>query len=291
MNKFLVSIILSLISINSFAQTRTVMYITSSPGGLYDLMSRGIANYLNNNGFPNIVENVTGAGGMIALNKFSKTEEKSLIVAGGDTISINVINNQIKIDQFVPVAFPAYSVAYFVVSPYNNLTCDNLRSRPLNVGTAGRNSSADIATRILQQHIPNMQIIYYRGQRDALRDVMSDNIDGAIVGYNSLNLLPLFNLSDHMVDNVPGINSCLGINENYQYDFFVFANTKFTQQENERLNQLILQYTESENFKSLSDKLHIVKNTQYDLINSKFQFSLALNKYRRLSNTINFRIE
>jgi tripartite-type tricarboxylate transporter receptor subunit TctC len=279
------------ISFNVFADNRITMYGTSTAGGLYDLITHGVSDFLNQQGYPIIVENVSGAGGLIALGHFSKDENKALVIAGGDTISINILYDKIDSHNFIPIYYIGYSIPYFVSTQLKNLTCDNIKSKPLNIGTAGKNSSADIATKIVQQYIPNMQIIYYRGQADALRDVLAGNIDGAIVGYNSLGLLPVFNLTERSINGIPGITECIGGSEIYTYGFFIFANPQFTVEEITRLNFLLSQYVETDEFKILSQKFHLYKSQPKNLIGTKFQFDLEFRKYTRLSTEIDFHVE
>ena len=184
-----------------FYKTRMLTLVVSdAAGGGYDIMARAVAKYLGNHlpGNPRIVvQNMPGAGGIVAMNYLYTTAPKDGSVIGA------VDNNtpfepllgtpQAKYDprRFNWLGSPTEEVGLVMVwhtVPVNSV--EDLRKREISVGSSGANSTPSFYARLLNATLgTRMRIVVgYAGQTDVYLAMERGEVDGfPSIFFNSLN--------------------------------------------------------------------------------------------------------
>ncbi|HMI97664.1 MAG TPA: hypothetical protein VK479_14215 [Micropepsaceae bacterium] len=176
------------------------LIVSSSPGGGYDIMSRTIAKYLGSHlpGNPRVlVQNMPGAGGIVAMNYFYTNAPKDGTVLGA------VQNNtpfepllgtrEAKYDptKFNWLGSPSTEVGLIAVwrnVPVNTLA--DLKRREITVGSSGANSTPSFYARLINETLgTKMRIVVgYPGQNEVYFAMERGEVDGfPSLFYNTLN--------------------------------------------------------------------------------------------------------
>jgi hypothetical protein len=287
MKKLLLSVMLAVCGMAATANDRIKLIVPLAVGGTYDQAARGLSDYLNKQGFNTYVENIPGAGHMVAYNRFTQDPGRQLILTG-DTFFVNAVLGRIRTEEFQPVGYLGDNAQFMYTSPAKGLTCANIRTRPVFLGTSGKNSTSDIMTRTIQNHIGNsVSVVYYKGQNDAIRDAMAGHIDGALAGQSAASerLVALFNTTDQTVNGVPSMRECLGLAESLKATYLVFANNEW--RDTTAISRAIVAYVNSDAFATASQTLGIDRGRA----DVNRQVSQGLARYRRLQTRIDFTAE
>ena len=176
------------------------LVVSSSPGGGYDIMSRTIAKYLGSHlpGNPRVlVQNMPGAGGIVAMNYFYANAPKDGTILGA------VQNNtpfepllgtrEAKYDptKFNWLGSPSTEVGLIAVwrnVPVNTLA--DLKRREITVGSSGANSTPSFYARLINETLgTKMRIVVgYPGQNEVYFAMERGEVDGfPSLFYNTLN--------------------------------------------------------------------------------------------------------
>jgi tripartite-type tricarboxylate transporter receptor subunit TctC len=174
-----------------FYKGKTVTIVVStSTGGGYDALARGIARHLGKHipGNPNVVvRNMPGAGGITAVNWLYNTAEKDGSVAGlvqnGTPLEPLFGTKAARYDatKFNWLGTPSYEVSMVLVwntVPVNSVK--DLQTRATTMGSSGANSTPSFYTRMLNATLgTKMRLIYgYPGQNDAFLAMERGELDG-----------------------------------------------------------------------------------------------------------------
>jgi tripartite-type tricarboxylate transporter receptor subunit TctC len=190
--------VLSLVPLQAHAESAADFYrgktvsivVSTSPGGGYDALARGIARHIGKHipGNPNVtVRNMPGAGGIAAMNWFYNSAEKDGTILGlvGNGMPLEPLfgTKAARYDatRFNWLGTPSYEVSMVLVwhtVPVN--TVDDLRTRETTMGSSGANSTPSFYTRMLNATLgTRMRLIYgYPGQNDAFLAMERAELDG-----------------------------------------------------------------------------------------------------------------
>jgi tripartite-type tricarboxylate transporter receptor subunit TctC len=190
--------VLSLVPLQAHADSAADFYrgktvsivVSTSPGGGYDALARGIARHIGKHipGNPNVtVRNMPGAGGITAMNWFYNSAEKDGTILGlvGNGMPLEPLfgTKAARYDatRFNWLGTPSYEVSMVLVwhtVPVN--TVDDLRTRDTTMGSSGANSTPSFYTRMLNATLgTRMRLIYgYPGQNDAFLAMERGELDG-----------------------------------------------------------------------------------------------------------------
>ena len=174
-----------------FYKGKTVtLLIGSAPGGGYDAMGRAVSRHIGKHipGNPVVVvQNMSGAGGIIPTNHLFK-------VAAKDGTVIGTVNNTTPFEPLVGTKEATYDatqfnwlgtpsvevglVAVWHESPIKNL--DDLRSKESTMGSSGANSTPSFYARLLNELLgAKMRIVVgYPGQNEAFLAMERHELDG-----------------------------------------------------------------------------------------------------------------
>ena len=178
-------------SVADFYKGKTVTIVVStSTGGGYDTLARGIARHIGRHipGNPNVVvRNMPGAGGITAVNWLYNTAEKDGTVLGlvqnGTPLEPLFGTKAARYDatKFNWLGTPSYEVSMVLLwntVPVN--TVEDLRTRETTMGSSGANSTPSFYTRMLNATLgTRMRLIHgYPGQNDAFLAMERGELDG-----------------------------------------------------------------------------------------------------------------
>src|SRR5262249_43798478 len=180
---------------NAAAQTYPSRPITIvvplPPGGAVDALARVLADHMRTTlGQPFVIENVSGAGGTIAITRVARSAPDGYTIGIGNWSSYVVTGAVYPVQydllkDFEPVALLP-SVPYWIVGrknfPANNLRdlVAWLKANPDNAtaGTTGASGGSNLCGIYLQNTIgTRLQLVPYRGGAPALQDPVAGQID------------------------------------------------------------------------------------------------------------------
>ena len=178
-------------AVADFYKGKTVSVVVSSAtGGGYDAMARAIARFIGRHmpGNPTfVVQNMPGAGGILAMNYLYNVAEKDGTVVG-------LVQNNTPFEplfgtkearydasRFNWLGTPSFEVAMALVwhtVPVNSL--DDLKRVQTNMGVTGANSTPAFFARLLNATLgTRIKLINgYPGQNDAFKAMESGELDG-----------------------------------------------------------------------------------------------------------------
>lgn len=191
--KSLVALCVASFLSNALAKQPITLVVGFAPGGSSDLFARMVAERLTENmGRTVVVQNVAGAGGVIAHSKVATgPSDGSQILLGSVgplTVSPNVIEVPYDpLKDFAPISMGAELPNVLVVP--KSLGVSNLkefvalsRSGNVSYGSSGVYSSTHMAGELLQKRAGiNLIHLPYKGGSAALIDVLSGRISSAII--------------------------------------------------------------------------------------------------------------
>lgn len=213
--------------LNATAQSmNTERIIVPYPaGGPSDATGRTFANALGDAGSRFIVENISGATGLVAVNKFLANPKGQVFQGSQNEVVLPVLLNpaaKFKSEEFLPVQY--VTKTHLVIATRKNLgvkTLDDFfalakkrEADPLTYGSVGVGSLYHIVGEYLARtkqikfnHIP------YKGSAPALQDLLGGQIDFSIIPYQTslddmrdkgmLNIIAVF--SKDVPDTLAGV--------------------------------------------------------------------------------------
>ncbi len=177
-------------SVEEFYSRNDVTFIiSSSPGGGYDTLGRLLARHLPKHipGSPDIiVQNMPGAGGIVATTYLYNRADKDGSVIGG--IQNNapfeaLFGNEVDYDarNFNWLGTPSVETGLVLV--WNDTPVDTIqdvRDTPITVGSSGVNSTPSFYTRVINELLGTQiqDIPGYGGQNDAFLAMERGELDG-----------------------------------------------------------------------------------------------------------------
>jgi tripartite-type tricarboxylate transporter receptor subunit TctC len=176
------------------------LIVSSSPGGGYDIMSRTIAKYLGSHlpGNPRVlVQNMPGAGGIVAMNYFYANAPKDGTVLGAmqnnTPFEPLLGTREAKYDptKFNWLGSPSTEVGLIAVwrnVPVNSVA--DLRRREITVGSSGANSTPSFYARLINETLGTKMrvVVGYPGQNEVYFAMERGEVDGfPSLFYNTLN--------------------------------------------------------------------------------------------------------
>jgi tripartite-type tricarboxylate transporter receptor subunit TctC len=176
------------------------LVVSSSPGGGYDIMSRAIAKYLGSHlpGNPRVlVQNMPGAGGIVAMNYFYANAPKDGTVLGAmqnnTPFEPLLGTREAKYDptKFNWLGSPSTEVGLIAVwrsVPVNSVA--DMKRREITVGSSGANSTPSFYARLINETLgTKMRIVVgYPGQNEVYFAMERGEVDGfPSLFYNTLN--------------------------------------------------------------------------------------------------------
>ena len=173
-----------LLASSVFAQPVRIV-VQYQPGGVSDRVARTVQTALEENGVATSLEYKLGGGGFIAYNYLAKvrTNETVIMVASnGLTDNIGEANVEYEFSDFVVIKHLGNSASLLVVN--NNHPAKSLKqlieishTRPITYGTSGIGSGTHIAGAIVGNGQGTFTNVPYKGQAQALVDVLGGQID------------------------------------------------------------------------------------------------------------------
>lgn len=184
-----------IVSINATAQERIL--VPYPAGGPSDATARVVANALTSQGKTFIVENLGGATGLLAINKFLANPKDQVFQGTQNELILPVLLNKsvkFKSEDFVPVQY--ITQTYLVLTVRKGLDVRNFdeffalaksrKDNPLSYGTVGVGSLYHVMGEYLSKkkgvplnHIP------YKGSAAAMQDLIGGQIDFSIMPYQT----------------------------------------------------------------------------------------------------------
>lgn len=193
--KWFMAVSAIVVSANAVAQEKIL--VPYPAGGPSDATGRVVAHALNSQGKTFIVENVGGATGLLAINKFLANPQGQVFQGTQNELILPVLLNKavkFKSEEFVPAQYVTQT--YLVLAVRKGLGVKNFdeffelaRSRkeaPLSYGTVGVGSLYHVMGEYLAKkkdvalnHIP------YKGGAPAMQDLIGGQIDFSITPYQT----------------------------------------------------------------------------------------------------------
>jgi tripartite-type tricarboxylate transporter receptor subunit TctC len=191
-----------------FAQTAGGFYkgktltliVSDAAGGGYDIMARTVAKYLPSHlpGSPRIiVQNMPGAGGIVAMNYLYTTAPKdgTMIAAVDNNTPVEPLlgtpEAKYEATRFNWLGSPTIETGLVIVwhtAPVNSV--DDLRKHEISVGSSGANSTPSFYARLINATLgTRMRIVVgYTGQTDVYLAMERGEVDGfPSMFFNTLN--------------------------------------------------------------------------------------------------------
>src|SRR5262245_58793456 len=183
---------------------KTLTFIVGySPGGTYDQYTRLIARHIGKHVTGNpirIVENMTGAGGIIAANHlYNRVKPDGLTVAAwaSPLILQHVMGNDaIKIDGrkvgWIGIPGPYDTACHFNAQSGIKTVDDWFASkRPMKIGSIGPGTSLSDVPKLLKEalHLPLEVVEGYKGGAEARLAVESGEVDGLCASWQSTKVI------------------------------------------------------------------------------------------------------
>ncbi|HQQ70380.1 MAG TPA: tripartite tricarboxylate transporter substrate binding protein [Alicycliphilus sp.] len=183
------------LSANVLAQERIL--VPYPAGGPSDATARVVANSLNSQGKSFIVENVGGATGLLAINKFLVNPKDQIFQGTQNELILPVLLNKavkFKSEEFVPVQYVTQT--YLVLVVRKGLGVKNFdeflelaksrKDNPLSYGTVGVGSLYHVMGEYLakKKGVP-LNHIPYKGGAPAMQDLIGGQIDFSITPYQT----------------------------------------------------------------------------------------------------------
>ena len=165
-----------------------------APGGSLDALARLVGNTLSNITKQTvIVENVTGAGGLLGFQRLTKSapDGYTVMFSNNSLVLIPLLQPQSGLDvvaDTTPIGTVANVPMVLSVSNKSGITdlptlLSRMRSKELrpNLGSGGPGTTAHLAEAMfLQMAGADGELVQYRGSGPALTDLMAGTIDGMI---------------------------------------------------------------------------------------------------------------
>lgn len=179
---------------NTFPSRPIVMIVAVAPGGTLDTLARQIASSMTTElGQSVVVENTTGAGGLIGYQRLMKSEPDgyTLMFSNMSLAIIPLLYPSARVDpvrDLAPIGTVATVPMVLSVSNKSGITglpqmLQRMRADApkLNFGSGGPGTTAHLAEGLFL-HISKTQgeLIQYRGSGPALADLMAGTIDAVI---------------------------------------------------------------------------------------------------------------
>lgn len=176
-----------------FPSRPITMIVGVAPGGTLDTLARLIGNSLSKTlGQPVIVENTTGAGGLIGMQRLMKSEPDgyTLMFSNLSMAIIPLLNPDAGVDPVRDLATVSTVATVPMVLAVSNKSgikalpemLARMKSAPrLNFGSGGPGTTAHLAEGMfLHLSESEGELIQYRGSGPALTDLMAGVIDGVL---------------------------------------------------------------------------------------------------------------
>lgn len=166
-----------------------------SAGGSADYAARVMAPELSTRlGRPVVVENATGASGMIALQKLinGKANGSTLYYGGFDTVAVPMLNKSVSVDwkaSTVPVgrtALTSMAIAVPAASPYKTLAdlvaAAKAKPEAVTYGSPGIGSAQHFVGEMISDRA-DVKLIHapYRGGTQVSNDLLAGILDSAVL--------------------------------------------------------------------------------------------------------------
>lgn len=193
-------LVISMLAVSHFgvqAQETERIIVPYPAGGPSDATARIFADVLGQSGARFIVENVSGATGLIAVNRFLSNPKGQVFQGSQNEVVLPVFVNpaaKFKPEDFVPVQY--VTKTHLVIATRKNLGVKTLdeflalakknADRPLTYGSVGTGS----LYHIIGQHLARtkqvkLDHIPYKGAAPALQDLLGGQIDFSIIPYQT----------------------------------------------------------------------------------------------------------
>jgi tripartite-type tricarboxylate transporter receptor subunit TctC len=184
-----------IVSANVLAQERIL--VPYPAGGPSDATARVVAHSLNSQGKTFIVENLGGATGLLAINKFLANPKDQVFQGTQNELILPVLLNKavkFKSEEFVPVQYVTQT--YLVLAVRKGLNVKNFdeffalaksrKDNPLSYGTVGVGSLYHVMGEYLakKKGVP-LNHIPYKGSAPAMQDLIGGQIDFSIMPYQT----------------------------------------------------------------------------------------------------------
>ena len=163
--------------------------VSLAPGGVADILARALANKLGESGKTVVVENRTGAAGVIGADAVAKSPPDGYTLYMGFHGTQSILPHLTKMPfdpekDFVPVIFIATSPNILVVHPSVPANSPKelvayIKANPgkLSYGTPGVGSSGHLAGEQFKQlHGLDIVHVHYRGAAPALQDLVAGQV-------------------------------------------------------------------------------------------------------------------
>jgi tripartite-type tricarboxylate transporter receptor subunit TctC len=238
-------ILIILILFSQKVSSEITLIVPYAAGGAYDIMSRKFAKFVTEQTNEKIVvTNILGAGGLIGLKKLESIPNSFSITS--NSFYYMVKDNQLSLNDFQYVSILAETPYFLAVLKDSELTCDKLLNQNKNyfIGTSGVNSSSSIPANIIIKKYSNFNEIPYKGQSQAILDLLGKRIDIIFLGGKAerQNITLLANTSTQSVQEIPSWSKCLGITKTYMGQYLMLTNIHTDKITINKMKQLSLQF-------------------------------------------------
>ena len=246
MKKIVITLILCLSQIANAQQTIKIT-VPFAVGGAFDVVARMYAKFVEKEiGKDVLVENVTGAGGIIGMRHHLKSSPNNLIITSSSFYS-HILKEEFRLNEFIPVSVIAEAPLFLVVNKSKNFTCKKLRVLDIkySIGTNGKDSITSIPANFVIEKYPNVLEIPYKGMSQASMDLLGNHIDAMFIsglGLYRHEFDILATTSKKPYDKIVTLKDCLGIEKTIQTQWLMFASPGSTEDFIRQVNLLAIKF-------------------------------------------------
>lgn len=249
MKKILTVLLSCLISTAAVADVRII--VPFAIGGAFDQIARNFGRYIENTTGENVtVENVTGAGSIVATQRFlgSNINPNTTIIFSSSSHFVNLVNETFNENQFRVASILGEAPYFLIGTKTKNFSCENLRDNSKNffVGTTGKDSSSSAALAIIMKYQKNFTEVPYKGVSMALVDLIADRVDLSFAaGYTHAarpELKIIANTTKKSIDGYPSWTRCLGVKDNFVVEYVAITRIDADVAFSRRINDLAVKF-------------------------------------------------
>jgi len=273
MKKILLIIATTMIHITSHADIKII--VPFAAGGAIDVVARNFATYVERTtGEQVVVENVTGAGSIVATKKLLDSTG-NIAMVNSSSFYVNIAHGTFTQDEFILASTIGESPMLMAVPSSKKLTCNQLRTdpKPYFIGTAGKDSITSVPAKFVTDKFKNYTEVPYKGVSQALIDLMAARLDVVFLASKLDNpqLEIIANTSMYNYDGYPSIKECLGIAKSSMSQWLLVTNKNANPDFVKHLNSLAQKYVNDPGTVVLF-KERSIKSTAFGLESTKKQY-------------------
>ena len=282
--KKLIALLVLLSSLHCFAIGNKIIVGTTA-GGSTDDLARHFGQYITEQTQQQYaIENIAGAGGIIAMTQIKQSPPNTLMIISSSWY-LQITEGKFVLADFKPVAVLAEAPFFLIVNRSQGLTCERIRNSTVNMflGTGALGQTSVLARRVNKKY-PNISEVPYKGNRQAVMDLLGNHIQSVLVG-SMAEMQPaldiLANSSARRINGIPTFKECLGIDTPLTGQFLLIASPNSDEQFVSDTNALAVRYINDTATKNYL-KLNLITGMALDRTQTDLQIRKELQVWQSL---------